>query len=96
MAERAGGAETIDFSKDDVYDRLMAMTAGRGPDSCIDAVGAEAHGRGSFDAVLDKVKTAVYLATDVSTCSVRLLLAAGKAAIFRFRASIWAFSIRCR
>ena len=64
MAERAGGAETIDFSKDDVYDRLMAMTAGRGPDSCIDAVGAEAHGSGSFDAVLDKVKTAVYLATD--------------------------------
>jgi threonine dehydrogenase-like Zn-dependent dehydrogenase len=42
----------------------MAMTGGRGPDSCIDAVGAEAHGSGSFDAVLDKAKAAVYLATD--------------------------------
>jgi threonine dehydrogenase-like Zn-dependent dehydrogenase len=36
----------------------------RGPDSCIDAVGAEAHGSGSFDAVLDKVKSSVNLATD--------------------------------
>jgi threonine dehydrogenase-like Zn-dependent dehydrogenase len=40
------------------------MTRGRGPDSCIDAVGAEAHGAGSFDAVLDTVKTSVNLATD--------------------------------
>ena len=35
MAE-AGGAETIDFSKTDVYDELMARTGNRGPDSCID------------------------------------------------------------
>jgi threonine dehydrogenase-like Zn-dependent dehydrogenase len=64
MAEADGRAETIDFSTDDVYERLMEMTDGRGPDSCIDAVGAEAHGAGSFDAVLDKVKSTVYLATD--------------------------------
>lgn len=57
-------AETIDFSKEDVYERLQEMTGGRGPDACIDAVGAEAHGSGSFDAVLDKAKAAVYLATD--------------------------------
>ena len=37
---------------------------GRGPDRCIDAVGAEAHAGGSFDAVLDKVKAAVALGTD--------------------------------
>lgn len=60
----AGRAETINFMEDKVYDRLMAMTGGRGPDRCIDAVGCEAHGAGSFDAVLDKVKTAVMLATD--------------------------------
>ena len=60
----AGGAETIDFATEDVFDRLMAMTGGRGPDSCIDAVGLEAHGAGSFDAVLDKVKTTAMLATD--------------------------------
>ena len=47
-----------------VYDRLMAMTGGRGPDRCIDAVGMEAHAGGSVDAVLDKVKAAVYLGTD--------------------------------
>jgi len=40
------------------------MTNGRGPDRCIDAVGAEAHGSGSFDAVLDKAKAAVMLGTD--------------------------------
>ena len=60
----AGGAETIDFATEDVFDRLMTMTGGRGPDSCIDAVGLEAHGAGSFDAVLDKVKTTAMLATD--------------------------------
>jgi threonine dehydrogenase-like Zn-dependent dehydrogenase len=63
MAE-AGKAETIDFSQGDVYDRLQEMTRGRGPDRCIDAVGCEAHGTGSFDATMDKVKTAMMLATD--------------------------------
>jgi threonine dehydrogenase-like Zn-dependent dehydrogenase len=63
MAE-AGGAETIDFSKTDVHDELMRRTNKRGPDSCIDAVGCEASGHGSADAVLDKVKAATFLATD--------------------------------
>jgi threonine dehydrogenase-like Zn-dependent dehydrogenase len=64
MAEQHGKAETINFDNEKVYDRLMEMTAGRGPDRCIDAVGAEAHGSGSFDAVLDKAKAAVMLGTD--------------------------------
>ena len=66
MAEEKGKAEVINFEKVDgsVYDRLQEMTKGRGPDSCIDAVGAEAHGSGSFDAVMDKAKAAVFLATD--------------------------------
>lgn len=64
MAEEHGKAETINFDREDVYDRLMDMTKRRGPDRCIDAVGAEAHGSGSADAVLDKAKTAVLLATD--------------------------------
>jgi threonine dehydrogenase-like Zn-dependent dehydrogenase len=63
MAE-SGKAETIDFMATDVYDRLMEMTAGRGPDRCIDAVGCEAHGMGSFDAVVDKVKATLMLTTD--------------------------------
>ena len=66
MAEEKGKAEVINFEKTEgsVYDRLQEMTGGRGPDCCIDAVGAEAHGSGSLDAIVDKAKTAVYLATD--------------------------------
>lgn len=40
------------------------MTGGRGPDRCIDAVGTEAHGMGTFDAVLDKTKAALFMGTD--------------------------------
>jgi threonine dehydrogenase-like Zn-dependent dehydrogenase len=64
MAQAHGKAETINFEDNDVYDRLMEMTGGRGPDRCIDAVGAEAHATGSVDAMLDKAKAAVYLGTD--------------------------------
>ena len=63
LAEK-GGAETIDFSKDKVYDRLQEMTHGRGPDACIDAVGTEADPGSSIDAALDKAKAALYLGTD--------------------------------
>jgi threonine dehydrogenase-like Zn-dependent dehydrogenase len=64
MAADKGRAETIDFTESDVYDCLMEMTDGRGPDRCVDAVGCEAHGSGSFDAIVDKVKMATFLATD--------------------------------
>ena len=64
MARTYGKAETINFEEVKVYDRLMEMTKGRGPDRCIDAVGCEAHGSGALDAVVDKVKTTVMLATD--------------------------------
>ncbi len=63
MAEK-GKAETINFDKKDVYETLMEMTKGRGPDRCIDCVGAEAHAGGSLDSVLDKAKAAVGWATD--------------------------------
>ena len=61
---RAGGAEVIDFSKEKVYDRLLAMTNGRGPDRVVDAVGCEAAGHGAVDAVWDKAKAAVFATTD--------------------------------
>lgn len=64
MARAHSEVETINFEDEKVYDRLMEMTAARGPDSCIDAVGTEAHGTGSFDAMLDKAKAAVMLGTD--------------------------------
>src|SRR3989337_893096 len=59
MARSHGKAETIDFGERDVYDTLQEWTKGRGPDCCIDAVGAEAHATGGIDAVLDKAKAAV-------------------------------------
>ena len=34
-----GGAETINYEENDVYETLMENTGGMGPDSCIDAVG---------------------------------------------------------
>ncbi len=61
---RAAGAETIDFDDEEVYERLNEMTKGRGPDRCIDAVGMEAHGAGSFDAVVDRGLAAAGLGTD--------------------------------
>lgn len=64
MAKEHGKAEVINFKETGVYDKLMEMTKGRGPDRCIDAVGAEAHGTGALDAVYDKVKSAVMLTTD--------------------------------
>lgn len=63
LAKEHGGADTINFAKEDVYETLKEMTGGRGPDACIDAVGLEAHGM-SPDAVIDKVKTTLFLATD--------------------------------
>jgi len=64
LAERENAnVVTINFDTEEVYEKLRDMTGGRGPDSCIDAVGLEAHGT-SPDAILDRVKAAVYLATD--------------------------------
>jgi threonine dehydrogenase-like Zn-dependent dehydrogenase len=63
MAAERGGAETINFAEEDVFDRLKQMTGGLGPDACIDAVGLEAHGV-SLDALYDRAKAALMLATD--------------------------------
>jgi threonine dehydrogenase-like Zn-dependent dehydrogenase len=63
MAQTEGGAEVLDFNDEDIFDKLKEMTGGRGPDSCIDAVGLEAHGK-SVDALYDRAKAAMFLATD--------------------------------
>jgi threonine dehydrogenase-like Zn-dependent dehydrogenase len=62
MAED-GNAITIDMRSEDVYDRLLELTGGIGPDACIDAVGMEAHGM-TLDAVYDKVKAALLMETE--------------------------------
>jgi threonine dehydrogenase-like Zn-dependent dehydrogenase len=59
----AGGAETINYEEVDVYESLMEMTGGRGPDSCMDAVGLEAHAPGVLE-YYDRTKQALMLETD--------------------------------
>src|SRR5690349_4241308 len=62
---RSFGAITIDYSEDDVsvLTALKDLTGGIGPDSCIDAVGLEAHSA-QLQGIYDKVKTALMLETD--------------------------------
>jgi threonine dehydrogenase-like Zn-dependent dehydrogenase len=61
---KLAGAEVINYeSVDGILDELNYVTGGRGPDSCIDAVGLEAHGH-TLTATFDRIKTAAYLATD--------------------------------
>jgi len=60
---REAGATTIDMSDEYVFDKIKSLTAGRGPEACIDCVGLEAHGM-TLDAVIDRVKVATMMATD--------------------------------
>ena len=62
MAEE-GGAETINYEEQNVYEALMEMTGGRGPDGCIDDVDMEAHGPMAVFAY-DRLKQAMMLETD--------------------------------
>ena len=59
------GAECINFdqTEEGVLDEINYLTGGVGPDSCLDAVGLEAHGH-SVTAIMDRTKAAVGLATD--------------------------------
>ncbi len=61
---RDGGAITIDMNDEYVYDRLMDLTGGIGPDVCIDAVGMEAHGATTLESVYDKIKTNMFMETE--------------------------------
>jgi len=62
---RQVGAVTVDYSEDDisVLTALKDLTGGTGPDSCIDAVGLEAHSS-DLQGVYDTVKNALLLETD--------------------------------
>ena len=63
LVRRNTRAETLNYERDDVRDSLKEMTAGRGPDAVIDAVGLEAHGL-FVDNVVDQVKASLFLGTD--------------------------------
>jgi threonine dehydrogenase-like Zn-dependent dehydrogenase len=62
---RSLGAITVDYSEEDVsvLTAVKDLTGGTGPDSCIDAVGLEAHSS-ELQGLYDKVKTTLMLETD--------------------------------
>jgi threonine dehydrogenase-like Zn-dependent dehydrogenase len=63
MAKDAG-YETINFEHEDVRERLLELTGGRGPDACIDAVGLEAtHGSPHIN-FYDRAKQATRMETE--------------------------------
>jgi threonine dehydrogenase-like Zn-dependent dehydrogenase len=62
---RQGGAEVLNDEDKEVQEKLVDMTAGRGPNHCIDAVGMEAHGA-TVDALYDRITTAVMIQSDRS------------------------------
>ena len=64
MARDYAGSITLDYTEVDINEALLELTGGRGPDSCIDAVGMEARGEG-LSQVYDKTKQMLHLETDV-------------------------------
>ncbi|MBX9642032.1 MAG: glutathione-dependent formaldehyde dehydrogenase [Mycobacteriaceae bacterium] len=63
LAERLG-ATPLNFGETSVLEELQEMTAGRGPDHCIDAVGMEARNSTTVVDVYDRVKQAARLETE--------------------------------
>jgi threonine dehydrogenase-like Zn-dependent dehydrogenase len=61
--EKAGATDVINYAEQDVQETLIELTAGRGPDACIDCVGMEAHGFG-LQFAYDKAKQMSRMALD--------------------------------
>jgi threonine dehydrogenase-like Zn-dependent dehydrogenase len=62
--QRAGATDAINYEEvPSVHEALLDLTAGRGPDACIDAVGLEAHGTGA-EYAYDKVKQTLRIELD--------------------------------
>jgi threonine dehydrogenase-like Zn-dependent dehydrogenase len=71
------GAETINFEESAVYEALMVMTGGIGPDAVIDSVGLEAHGF-FVDNVLDQIKVSTFTGTDRAHANRQAIIACRK------------------
>jgi threonine dehydrogenase-like Zn-dependent dehydrogenase len=63
MAREQADAETLNYESVNILEALKEMTAGRGPDACIDAVGMEAHKPGLLG-IYDRAKQAMLLEPD--------------------------------
>lgn len=82
MAKQAGAA-AMNHDGVAVLEALRDITAGRGPDQCIDAVGMEAHGLGTFDLTgwYDRTKQALQLQTDRPTALRYAIMACRKGGV---------------
>jgi threonine dehydrogenase-like Zn-dependent dehydrogenase len=60
---KAGATDVINYEEQDVQEVLRDLTAGRGPDACIDCVGLEAHGEG-LQFAMDSLKQTVKIQQD--------------------------------
>jgi threonine dehydrogenase-like Zn-dependent dehydrogenase len=74
------GAEILNYEDESVLGALHEITAGRGPDACIDAVGMEAHGMGVIGAY-DRIKQALKLQTDRPTALREAIMACRKGGV---------------
>jgi threonine dehydrogenase-like Zn-dependent dehydrogenase len=63
-AKEAGATDLINYEEAGVLETLADMTAGRGPDGCIDAVGMEAHHANPAVHAYDRTKQATRLETE--------------------------------
>jgi threonine dehydrogenase-like Zn-dependent dehydrogenase len=63
-AREKAGAETINYEETKTLEALKEMTAGRGPDACIDAVGMESHHANPAMYAYDRSKQVARLESD--------------------------------
>jgi len=63
-ARDKAGAEILNYEQVTVLEALKELTAGRGPDACIDAVGMESHHANPAMYAYDRTKQAARLETD--------------------------------
>ena len=61
--DKAGATDVINYEQQPVQEVLRDITAGRGPDACIDCVGLEAHGTG-LQFAHDKIKQTAKIQQD--------------------------------
>jgi threonine dehydrogenase-like Zn-dependent dehydrogenase len=80
LAREHLGVEILNYDEEDVEESLRELTAGRGPDACIDAVGMEAHGTG-MSYVYDRIKQAARLETDRPTALRQAIVACRKGGV---------------
>ncbi len=75
---KAAGAEVLNYHEVKILGALRDITAGRGPDGCIDAVGMEAHGFAA-DNIVDTIKQELRIGTDRPHAFRETLMACRKA-----------------